>query len=245
MRLLFTIILSVLSLFLLSGCSPKANYDLFGAQQDIAAKKITHKVYEYHIQPHDRVKILIYKNPEETELLDSYASLSTAINKDGILVDAHGYVLLPLIGRIKLAGKTQHVASELIAQRYSKYLRNPSVYLEVMDKRAFILGEVQKKGILRLNRETMGLIEAIAIAGGMTDSAVRTNILIISDNRYGKKKIRSVDLTKFDSLNSIDMLIKPNDIIYVPSDKWRKIKANMNDILPIISTANTAIGYLD
>ena len=238
-------LLIIASFFLFSGCTPKANYDLFSAQQDIAAKKITHKVYEYRIQPHDRVKILIYKNPEETELLDSYASLSTAVNKDGILVDAHGYVLLPLIGRIKLAGKTQHIASELIARRYSKHLRNPSVYLEVMNKRAFILGEVRKKGILRLNRETMGLIEAIATAGGLTDSAVRNNILIISDNRYGKKHIRSVDLTKFDSLNSVDMLIKPNDIIYVPSDKWKKIKVNINDMLPIISTANTAIGYLD
>jgi polysaccharide export outer membrane protein len=130
---------------------------------------------------------------------------------------------------------TQNAAAEKIARRYRKHFAKASVYLEVTNKRAYILGEVRRPGVLKMDRDRLSIFEAIAMAGDLTDNAVRTAVLVVSHTRSGKMVMRSIDLTHFDALASMDLTIIPGDIIYVQPDKWRKTKAHLNDILPALS----------
>jgi polysaccharide export outer membrane protein len=226
----------------LGGCTPKEHFDLLQTKHLLSNKKPAyHTHFEYYILPRDRVKVVIYKTPEEREILDAYPSLSTSIDRSGILVGPHGRIVLPLIGSVKISGMTQLVAARKIARMYRKHFKKAVVYLEVVNKRAYILGEVRRPGVLKLDRGSLTLLEAVAMAGDLTDNAVRTAILIISHTRSGKMVMRSIDLTHFDQLNSVNMLILPNDIVYVQPDKWRKTKARLNDILPMLSTVGAVI----
>ena len=58
--------------------------------------------------PQDRLEIALYKDPAQDAMASGYNELGQSMNKQGILVNASGYISLPLIGKIKVAGLTQH-----------------------------------------------------------------------------------------------------------------------------------------
>jgi polysaccharide export outer membrane protein len=236
------LVFSFLLLFV-SGCTPKADFDLLQSARAVkrAHKPNHHTHFEYYILPRDRVKVVIYKTPEEVELMDQYPTLSTSVDRMGILVGPHGRIALPLVGSIKISGLTQTAAAAKIARLYRRTFKRATVYLEVVNKRAYILGEVRHPGVLKLDRGSLTLLEAVAMSGDLTDSAVRTEILIISHARNGKMVMRAVDLTRFDHLNDASMMILPNDIVYVKPDKWRKTKAHLNDVLPMLSAVGSFV----
>jgi len=186
--------------------------------------------FEYKIQPHDRLAITAYKYPEITP---------TSINQNGILVDSSGYVSLPLIHRVRLAGLTQPQATRKLERLYKKYLRNPSFNVEVLNKRVYVLGEVNKPGVIPLDRERLTILEAIAYAGDLTDNAVRDNIIILSRDSTGQMKMRSIDLTNFNNMQASNLLIKPNDIIYVQPDSWKKVRVNTQNLSSILGAVSS------
>ena len=188
--------------------------------------------FEYKIQPHDRLAITAYKYPEITPM---------EMNSRGILVDSNGYINLPLIHRVKVAGLTQPQATRKLERLYRKYLRNPSFNVEVLNKRIYVLGEVNKPGVVPIDRERLTLLEAIAYAGDLKDNAVRDNIIILSPDRSGRLHMRKVDLTNFASMQASNMLIKPNDIIYVQPDTWKKLRVNTQNLSTVVNAISSAV----
>lgn len=94
-------------------------------------------------------------------------------------VNDQGMAALPLIGPVKIAGKTIGEAESLITAAYGKdYLVNPRVTVEVLNYRPFfILGEVQKPGSYPYVNG-MTVINAVALAGGYTPRANRDRIMM-------------------------------------------------------------------
>ncbi len=221
MRLGYWIGLLLIGLFI-SGCSTNEDYKLLQTDHSIETQKVTDRSIEYRILPQDRLEVVLYKDPNQ-ESMGSSGELGQSMSKNGILVNAKGYITLPLIGKVKVAGLTQTQAADKITQMYKKYLNTPSVYLEVLNKRIFVLGEVNKPGPITLDKEKMTLFEAIAHAGDLTDSAVRNNIIILSNTSHGLQ-IRRVDLTHFDTMNYASLMLRPNDIVYVQPDDWKEFK---------------------
>jgi len=185
---------------------------------------LTDRSIEYIIQPQDRLRIILYKDPNQ-ESLGSSNELGQSMTDKGILVNAKGYITLPLIGKVKVAGLTQSQAADKITRMYKKYLNTPSIYLEVLNKRVIVLGEVNKPGAVPLDKEKMTLFEAIAFAGDLKDSAVRNDIIIVSSDRRGMH-MRHVDLTNFDKMTLSKLMLRPNDIVYVQPDKWKSFRVD-------------------
>lgn len=88
----------------------------------------------------------------------------------------------------------------------------------------YVLGEVKKPGVVKLDREKMTLFEAIAFSGDLTDSAVRENIIILSNDIKSGMQMRRVDLTNFDTMRYSSLMLRPNDIVYVQPDGWKEFK---------------------
>jgi polysaccharide export outer membrane protein len=218
--------MAVVLLFIFTGCgSLDSEYQLVQHEESTIVKDtaVSKGSIEYRILPQDRLKVVFYRDPNQSAQV-STSALGQEMNTDGILVNAAGYVTLPLIGKVKVAGLTQTQAADRITQRLRKYLNSPSVYVEVMNKRIYVLGEVNKPGVVKLDREKMTLFEAIAFSGDLTDNAVRDNIIIVS-NRPGKGlTMRSVDLTNFKSMRYASLMLRPNDIVYVQPDGWKEFR---------------------
>jgi len=234
-------------LFLLQGCGDKSNYVLLQSEKKSTNNELSVKQsYEYIILPQDRLKIAIYKNPELTgESSNGAGQLGQDMQNTGVLVDTKGYISLPLINRIKVAGLTQTAASDLITQRYKRYLKIPTVYVEVLNKRVYVIGEVKNPGPVKVDREKVTLLEALAFAGDLTDAAIRDNILILSRNSQNKPYLRSVDLTNFDHLSMTNMILRPNDVVYVQPDGWKEYKvASDNFTAPFKTIAEIASPFV-
>ncbi|MGC9351572.1 MAG: polysaccharide biosynthesis/export family protein, partial [Sulfurovum sp.] len=191
--------------------------------------KVTSQSIEYRILPQDRLNIILYKNPEQSAAV-AMQDLGQNMNSEGVLVNASGYIAMPLIGKIKVAGLTQTQAADSITYAYKKYLRTPSVYLEVMNKRIYVLGEVKNPGVVKLDKEKMTLFEALAFAGDLEDSAVRDNIIIVSNDPHKGLVMRSVDLTNFDTMHYAELMLRPNDIVYVQPDGWKEFRVASNNL---------------
>jgi polysaccharide export outer membrane protein len=214
----------VLSL-LFTGCSGK--YELLQTTQNVEDYELTAASIEYKVLPQDRLRVILYKDPGQVS--DAVVKkLGEDLNPEGILVNASGYVKLPLIGKVKVAGLTQSQASDRIEKLFNSELTDPSVYVEILNKRLYVLGEVHNQGVVKIDKEKMTLFEALAFAGGLTDAAVRDNILIVSHNKKGMF-MRKVDLTNFDTMNYASLMLRPNDVVYVRPDEWKKFRVDSDN----------------
>ena len=241
------------ALFLVAGCgSFTSEYQLVQNEEHVVNRDVAvaKGSIEYRILPQDRLKVVFYRDPQQGAEVSS-GELGQKMSEGGILVDAAGDIVLPLIGKVKVAGLTQTQAADRITKRLRKYLNSPSVYVEVLNKRVYVLGEVNKPGVVKLDREKMTLFEAIAFSGDLTDNAVRDNIIIVS-NRPGKGlTMRSVDLTHFKTMRYASLMLRPNDIVYVQPDGWKEFRIkSQNFTMPFetitkIAAPFVTLKYLD
>ena len=230
-------------LFVINGCSGKSDYQLVQTDRDVKNVHTSSRSIEYKILKQDRLQIVLYKDPQQTSEVGG--SISESLNSDqGVLVDTAGNVALPLIGRVNVAGLSQTQAAERIRQRYKKYLNDPSIYVEVMNKRLFVMGEVNKPGVINIDKEKMTLFEALANAGDLTDAAVRNEVMILSNSPKGMQ-IRTVDLTSFDTMSYSDLMLRPNDIVYVKPNKWKKFRVASDDMTsPFVTIAKVMAPFV-
>ena len=219
----------------LNGCVGNKNYTLLQTtNKNTQTVKVSDRSIEYIILPQDRVRISLYKNPaQSSETVDASGAgtLGQNMSKNGVLVNASGYISLPLIGKIKISGLSQSYAADKITSAYKKHLNTPTVYVEVLNKKLFVLGEVNKPGVIDINKEKMTLFEALARAGDLTDSAIRTEVLILSNNRKKGLQLRKVDLTNFDKMNYATLMLRPNDIVYVKPNNWKQFKVTSGNVV--------------
>ena len=226
MKYMFALVLVAM----LIGCSGTSEYELLKTEKGISTQEVTSRSIEYVILPQDRLDVTLFKEPGQmTDALGGSGALGQSIKEKGLLVNANGDISLPLIERIHVAGLSQSKAANKINAEYKKHLNSPSVYVEVLNKRIFVLGEVNKQGTVNLDREKMTLFEALALSGGLTDSAVRDEILIVSNSSNGML-IRKVDLTNFDMMRYAALMLRPNDIVYVQPNGWKQFRVASDDL---------------
>ena len=176
----------------------------------------TNPKFEYKIQPHDRVSITMYNHPE----LGTTSAQSQRQDTTGVLVNSRGYVRLPLVKSIHIAGLTQTAAQRKIEKAYSAYLEDAELYLEVLNKRAYVLGEVKNPGEIRLFNEKATLLQILAQAGDLTDHANR-HAIVVMKNRNNQVHTETVDLTGVNSIKMANLMIYPNDVIYVTPNSMK------------------------
>jgi len=209
--------------FILLGCTGQ-EYKLAQTQKPLVEYEASDRSIEYLILPQDRVDVSLYKDPTQDSSSTGDSELAQSMKTKGLLVNASGYLSLPLIGKIKVAGLTQSQAAEHITQKYKKYLNTPLVEVEVLNKRLYVLGEVKSPGVVQIDKEKMTLFEAIAFAGDLTDDAQRDDIIILSNSTRKGLQMRHIDLTNFDTMRYTSLMLRPNDIVYVQPNGWKEYK---------------------
>jgi polysaccharide export outer membrane protein len=167
----------------------------------------------YRLQPEDKVEVQYRYTPE-------YNSLAA--------VQPDGYVSMPLIGEVKLAGLTLEEAAGAIRQKAGQRLNDPEVIVllrEYIKPFFTVAGEVAKPGRIELHGEVT-LVEAIALSGGFKDSAHRTQVLLLRKSAPDTAQIKIYDLRKMMSPKGIleDVKLQSGDMLVVPRNFVSKIE---------------------
>lgn len=233
-------------LFTFTACTTKSDFVLFNQTQtakehekekstidnsklkDDTINQLENVHFEYKIQAYDRVSIIVYKHPD--------ISTSTQNNMQqerGLLVNSRGDIRLPLIKKIHLQGLTQTEAEDVLEKAFSIYIKHPDVQVEVLNKKAYVIGEVRRPGKVELPNEQITLLQILATVGDLTDTADRSSILIIDGNN--KDRTRIVNLTDKYSLQTANLMIKPNDIVYVMPNDMKSFNTGIKEISPMFN----------
>jgi polysaccharide export outer membrane protein len=121
-------------------------------------------------------------------------------------VTGNGAVSMPLIGEVPAVGLSAHELEARLRERYAAgYLTDPKIVVEVYDFRPYyVLGEVEKPGRYP-SLEGVGILGAIATAGGYTYRANTKSVFI---TRAGDKKEYKVSPKD-------GLVVMPGDVIRV------------------------------
>ena len=125
-------------------------------------------------------------------------------------IDDSGAISFPLIGQVAARGyTTKQTAARIAAALSGGYMRNPNVAIEIAEYRPFFIqGEVARSGQYPYVYG-MTARAAISAAGGFTDTADRSRVIIY--RQQGAEMVKgSVRL---------DFPIQPGDTIVI-SDRW-------------------------
>jgi len=142
-----------------------------------------------------------------------------------IRVAENGEIRMPLLEEVKVAGLTLQEAALFIQNRLKNgYLNDPIVTVEIntkemlalSEKEVFVSGQVGKPGSIPLVGKYITVFDAINESGGLTELAwpSRTKLIRL-DN--GVKTVIKVNVKKIrKGERSLDIILKANDVIYVP-----------------------------
>ena len=151
---------------------------------------------------------------------------ASAQNISGYTVDSEGDIDFPVIGKIRVQGLTRaeaaaHIKDELIR---SNQIKDPVVTVEFMNLGFSVLGEVNRPGRYRIDRDEFSVFDAISLAGDLTINAERENLTLVRDYGSDKERFFKIDLTNAAStFGSPAYYLEQGDIIYVtPNPKRRR-----------------------
>ena len=135
-----------------------------------------------------------------------------------VTVGPDGFVSLPLIGDVKVAGMTADQLGKALASRLTTYIVNPRVtvsVVEIKSRQVYILGQVSKPGGFPLIAPTH-VLQLIAEAGGLTNYANRKGIVVLRQGPDGEKKIHFNynNVVRGDETQNISL--QPGDTVVVP-----------------------------
>ena len=161
---------------------------------------------------------------------------ATGLIQNGIFVNSEGYIEYAVLGKIKLAGLTIFQAQERIRSAALKYIPDVIVRLRMLNFRFTLLGEVNRESTVVSLNPRVTMMEAIGLAGGLSELADRSAIKVIRQ-MGDKTEVYYINLLDENFIESSHYYVQQNDLIIVPPLKQRAFRKYFTSNLAIITSA--------
>jgi polysaccharide biosynthesis/export protein len=163
----------------------------------------------------------------KSDVIDVKFTFSPEFNQT-ITVQPDGYITLDGAGAIEVENKTLAELTESIRRAYRGILQEPviTVSLKDFDKPFFLAaGQVGKPGKYELRSDTT-LTEAVAIAGGFTDAAKHSQVVLFRRVSSDMVEARLFNVKQMLGRRNLqeDPHLIPGDMLYVPQSKMSKVR---------------------
>lgn len=192
-----------------SNQNSNSNFQLFHKNQQI-----------YKLSSGDVLSIQLWAYPEITPPIQDISNIKAA----GYPIDSSGNVQLPLVGQVRIAGKTLAETNRFLHSQFARYLKHPDVVVRVLSyegRRYFVNGQVMRSGQYTLNDQPISIYTALGQAGGInTETGDNTSIQLI---RNGQTYDLNVLELEKQGLSLHNLLIQPNDTIFVNTKQNQKL----------------------
>lgn len=218
----------LLLVLLISSCSRK-NY-VYLKDMQVGENYPIDTKYEAIVHRDDRLSITVScKNPELAIPFNIFggtfrvgangevnADASTRINERGYRVDIDGNIDFPILGKLHVEGLTVSEVRDLIKERIEagNYMKDPLVSIEFLNFRYTVMGAVNRNGTFTADGDRVTLLEAIAMAGDVTQKARVDRVAVIREFG-GSRQIFLHDLRSTEIFKSPCFYLQQNDIVYV------------------------------
>jgi len=131
---------------------------------------------EYRLGPEDVIEVFVWKEPD--------LSATVTVRPDG-------NISLPLASEIVATGKTASELQQEITEKLKGfYLTEPVVNVmvkQINSMKISVLGEVRKPDVYKI-KTRITLLDALAMAGGFTDLAKPTKVVVLRNTPTGVQR---------------------------------------------------------
>ncbi len=150
------------------------------------------------------------------------------------LIPPAGSIDLPWIGRISVVGKTIEQLGAEIDTKYRALIKRPYVTVNLTNYRplnVMILGEVNRPGSYTVDLKAgVGVnapgiqfptvMQAIELAGGITQDAKLEQVLVRRPNPQGQEQVLTLNLWELlkTGQGSRDLILRDGDTIFIPTE---------------------------
>ena len=183
--------------------------------------------------------------PEQSDLIYNQPAIASAGQGGGAgyLVDNSGNILHHRLGLIHAEGMTQPELAAEIKKRLTQpveLLSDPTVVVRLTNFKVTMLGQVGKEGPLNVPTDKLTILEAVGLAGGVTDYGKKTGIKIFRESN-GKREIGYIDLTSRKLFESSFYYLKQNDLVIVEETNKKQKDTEQARTIQKISFAFTLV----
>jgi polysaccharide export outer membrane protein len=195
--------------------------------------------FDYKVQTNDIVNVRFESlTSKEYDFLASHTPTQNNAQVGGALmmgdlVDENGEIPFPVVGKVKVAGFTVFQIQDNLQSLADKYLESPIVKVRLLNYRITFLGEMNREGVVTLNNNRVTLLEAVALAGGMSDLADKTAVKLIRQ-KGGRVEVVYLNVLDENFVRSPYYYVYQNDIIMVPPLKQRPFRKYFGQNLALI-----------
>jgi polysaccharide export outer membrane protein len=138
----------------------------------------------------------------------------------GYLVDVYGNIVMPRLGKIHVEGLTKSALEDTVKNRLRGLLTDPSAMVRFSNFRITVLGEVGAPGVLTIPTERLTILEAVGMAGGVTQFGMIKDVKILRENN-GVRELGKLDLTSQTIFGSPYYQLQQNDVILVDQNRYK------------------------
>lgn len=245
------------TLILLSSCVTNKKFTLLQKEDvnpdkgqlpnDSVVRAYDVRPYEYKVQPNDLISVRFESlSTEEFDFLRSAGTQTTSnVNLNqanalliGELVDDQGNIAFPYVGKVKVGGYTIFQIQDTLQHIADKYLESPVVKARLINYRITVLGEVNKEGTITFPNNRVSMLEAIGLAGGLTDLADKSNIKLIRQVN-GKTEVAYLNLLDENFINSPYYYVHQNDVLIAGALRQRPYRKYFGQNFSLVVSALT------
>ena len=236
------IICILLCMLFLASCTSYKKVPYMQNSEELAKIEQQATAFEARVQPKDLITIQVLA-PEEPSLSYIYNFTTSAIRQESTntnisltsqpaiqpyLVDNDGTINFPVVGKLHIAGKTRREIEALVLDKIKgAFKKEPIVTMQFHNFKVSVLGDVNRPGTFTINNERVNVLEAIALAGGLTIYGRRDNVMLLREDPDGRKEIHQLNLNDISFLTSPYYHLQQNDILYITPNST---KAKNSDV---------------
>ena len=205
--------------------------------------------YEIKIVPEDELEIVVssavpeasamFNQPQSNTAYRGNLSTQSSPRLHTYIVDKQGDIIMPVLGKLNVAGKTTSEIEEMIKTLVSATVKDPFVRVELMGFYVNVMGEVKNPHRVRVDSQRFTLLDALSAAGDLTEFGERDKVIVIRDEG-GKQTYHRMNLADSNIFSSPYFYLQQNDVVYVEPNQIRidNSKYNQNNAykLSVIST---------
>jgi len=175
--------------------------------------------FDYLVGPGDILAVAIYGLPNLSS--EGRQELPSSAAK-GSRIDSAGTIQVPLVGSVQVAGLSLQQIRDRLQDSYRKYLKNPSVVVEMADYKShplYLLGQFKKPGTHYMDR-TINLLQGVSLGDGLDSAANLRSARLLRGNKLIPVDIYSL-LHEGDQRQNV--WLYPGDTIYIPDNSLQNI----------------------
>lgn len=253
-------LLLLIGFLAITSCQPKKNLNYLQDIDKMVTEEST-RLDRATLQPGDQLVVMVMaRDMDVAKPFNQNYSAGQAIQNPQVsgnsmpatttasgptyIVDSNYAIDFPNLGKIDVRGLTVDSFKSELLDRLRRYIKDPTVSVQLTNFKVSIMGEVTRPGEFTLIDGKGTLLSALSMAGDLTIYGNREDVLVIR-NVDGRTEKAKIDLTKSDFFSSPFYNLRQGDVIYVSSNETKQKTARLDPNAGIyISVASIVVTIL-